>query len=159
MTARVIGWDAISVKFVQFEGAGDAPESGIYGTSDGGVAVAYGGAPIAKWGGTGGSSVPTQNGITAHSGGGQGSAVPLTGKINRVTTVAADHDSVLLPAAAAGAEIVVINAGAHILDVYPNGATDIINALAVETPFSPAATKVVIFFCGVAGIWNTLLTA
>ena len=41
--------------------------------------------------------VSVANALTAHSGGGQGSALALTASLNRVTTVAAAGDSVALP--------------------------------------------------------------
>src|SRR5262249_51571665 len=62
---------------------------------------------------TGGLNTGTAaNALTAHAGGGQGSALALTASINRVTTVATAADSVKLPAALAGQSIVVINAAA-----------------------------------------------
>lgn len=65
------------------------------------------------------------DGIVAHSGGGKPSATALTASINRVSTVAADHDSVILPVALAGMEIAIDNDGAKILDIYPNGSDTI----------------------------------
>lgn len=97
------------------------------------------------------------SGITAHSGGGQANATPLPAMINRVTTVAAAGDSVLLPAAVPGLQIMVVNATAtNSMNVYPNG-SDVINAAA--TVFAVAATKVAEFYCTNAGQWHTLLTA
>lgn len=58
-------------------------------------------------------------GITAHSGGGQASAVALTTEFNNVTTVAASADSVKLPSAAAGVRVIVKNNGANPLAVFP----------------------------------------
>lgn len=97
------------------------------------------------------------NGITAHSGGGQTNATPLTAMINRVTTVAAAADSVLLPASAPGMEITVVNATAtNAMTVYPTG-SDTINAAA--TSFSVVAAKTATFYCTNAGQWHSLLTA
>ena len=99
------------------------------------------------------------NAITAHSGGGQGSAVALTTAMNRVTTVAAPGNSVKLPAAAAGRSVVVINAAAaNAMDCFP-ASGDAINALTADTALSIAANKSVIFNCVVAGIWNSIVTA
>ena len=67
-------------------------------------------------------SLETQSnttGITAHSGGGQGSATQLTTMLNNVTTVGTAGDSVLLPATAAGLQITVANNGANSLNVFP----------------------------------------
>jgi hypothetical protein len=93
--------------------------------------------------------------ITAHSGGGQANAVPITTKVAYVTTVAADHDSVVLPAAVVGLSITILNEGAHILDVYGNG-TDTINAIAASSPLSLASPKTCILTCPVAGKWYSI---
>lgn len=61
----------------------------------------------------------TVTSLTAHSGGGQGSATQLAGGFNEVTTVAVAADSVKLPAAAAGSFVVVKNDGANAMDVFP----------------------------------------
>lgn len=106
-------------------------------------------------------------GLTAHSGGGQTSALPLTSAFNQVTTVAAGGDSVLLPPAVVGLSVIVNNlAASNSLDVYPSSATqggisggDSINALSVNAEFSVAADKTAMFFCIVAGFWCAILTA
>lgn len=99
------------------------------------------------------------NALTAHVGGGQGSATALTRQVNRVTTVASAADSVLLPAAIAGRVVTVINAAAaNAMDVFPQTG-EIINALSANTAISVAANKVINFYCAVAGTWNSLLTA
>jgi len=100
----------------------------------------------------------TLNGITAHAGGGQGSATPLPAMINRVTTVATTADSVLLPASAPGMQIMVVNAGANSMNVFP-ATGDAINALGANTAYAVAATKVVEFYCTNAGQWHSLLSA
>jgi hypothetical protein len=69
--------------------------------------------------------------ITAFSGGGQGSAVALTGEFNNITTVAAGYDSVKLPAAVLGQTVTVKNSGGNILSVFP-ATDDAINALAAN---------------------------
>lgn len=103
--------------------------------------------------------VSSANALTAHSGGGQGSALALTKGINRVTTVAADGDSVKLPAATAGSSMVVINAAAsNAMDCFP-ATGEVINALSANTALSIAANKTVIFFCAVNGTWNSVVTA
>lgn len=99
------------------------------------------------------------NALTAHAGGGQGSATALTKQINRVTTVGTAGDSVILPAATAGLAITVINAAAaNAMDVFPQSG-EVINALAADTALSVAANKTVIFFCAVNGTWNSVVTA
>ncbi len=68
--------------------------------------------------------------ITAHSGGGQGSATALTAPFNNVTVAAAPGDSVKLMVASAGAHQTVANNGLSPIDVFPvsgssiDGATD-----------------------------------
>lgn len=99
------------------------------------------------------------NGLTAFAGGGQGSAVPLTKSINRVTTVATAGDSVKLPAAIAGKSIVVINAAvSNAMDCFPDTG-EIINALSANAALSIDAGSVVQFFCAVTGTWNALVSA
>jgi hypothetical protein len=100
-----------------------------------------------------------EDGLTAHSGGGHaGLALSTLADVHRITTVAADHDSVLLPASQAGLNQYVVNAGAHILDIYGLG-TDTINAIAANSPLSIAAGKTVLLTCPVAGAWYGILTA
>lgn len=99
------------------------------------------------------------NALTAHAGGGQASALQLAKGINRVTVVATAGDSVKLPAAVAGMHVVVINAdAADAMDCFP-ASGESINALSADTALSIAANKTVAFFCAVAGIWNSIVTA
>ena len=76
-------------------------------------------------------------GFTAHAGGGQGSATTLGLGISVVTTVATDHNSVILPAGAVigGCWQTVVNNGAHILDIYPQLGGNI-NGLGVNAALS-----------------------
>jgi hypothetical protein len=99
---------------------------------------------------------PTQsavNSLTAFAGGGQGSATPLTAAINRVTTVATIGDSVLLPVSKVGMTIIVSNAGAQPMDVFPAG-TEVINSLAASTAVRINNGTTVAFWCSVAGTWH-----
>lgn len=104
------------------------------------------------------TTVSTSNGIVANPGGGQGGAVALTAEINRVTTVGTSGDSVKLPAAVAGLQITVYNAGANSLNVFPNTG-DAINALGANTAFAVAAGKNATFGCAVAGQYHAILSA
>ncbi len=101
------------------------------------------------------------DGITAHAGGGQASAVQLTNGWNRVTTVATAADSVQLPAALPGSQVLVINdAAANSLQVFgKNGNTDTIDGTAGATGEAIAAAKRRLFFCLTAGAWQSLLGA
>jgi hypothetical protein len=97
--------------------------------------------------------------ITAHAGGGQGSATPLTAMMNRITTVANSGDSVILPASVSGMSLTIINATAtNAMNLFPNG-TDQINALGASAAFSVAAGKTVEAYCVTAGQWHTILSA
>jgi hypothetical protein len=100
-----------------------------------------------------------QEGLTAHAGGGQSGATALTADLCRVTTVGTAADSVVLPVAAPGMEIVVINAAAaNSMNVFP-ASGDAINALSANAAFAVAAGKTCSFFSTLAGHWHTLLTA
>lgn len=104
---------------------------------------------------TGFNFISSANALTAHAGGGQGSALALPKAVNRVTTVATAGDSVLLPAALAGRSVIVINAAAsNAMDCFPQSG-EIINALAANTALSIAADSTVTFFCAVNGTWNS----
>jgi hypothetical protein len=94
------------------------------------------------------------NVITAHSGGGQGSAVLLTSEVNRVSTVAAAGDSVLLPVSAAGLTLYVINSGANSCNVFPQTG-DTIDGQAANTAVAQMANSIVIYSCSAAGAWST----
>src|ERR1700743_476527 len=81
-----------------------------------------------------------QNGITAHSGGTKAAAFQLPANVAQfeVDTVAADNDSVLLPAAKTGQSVAVFNNGGHILAIYGRG-SDTINGQATANALSLAA--------------------
>ena len=111
--------------------------------------------------GTNGTGAFTStNAITAFAGGGQASATALTASpsLNRITTVGTAGDSVKLPAATAGSQIVVLNTAANSCNVFP-ATGEVINALTANTAIALAGTKSEIFYCAVAGTWNTLLSA
>jgi hypothetical protein len=95
---------------------------------------------------------PAVSALTAHSGGGQSSALALTKAINNVTTVAAAGDSVRLPASAAGQEITITNSGANSMQVYGAG-TDTINGVATGTGVVQLPGQTVVYTCAVAGNW------
>ena len=97
----------------------------------------------------------TSNGLTAHAGGGQASALALTSGINNVTTVATANDSVKLPVSAAGMEILVINDSANAMQVFGAG-TDTINDIASATGVSQLAQSAVLYSSPVAGKWYSL---
>lgn len=105
-------------------------------------------------------------GITAHAGGGQANAVPLTAFINVISTVATGNDSVQLPSSqymSPGQEIVVVNdAAVNSLQVFGNG-LDTINDVATATGVAQAAGKTASYYlasysAGV-GKWYRVLSA
>ena len=95
---------------------------------------------------------PAVSALTAHSGGGQTSALALTKAVNNITTVAAAGDSVRLPASAAGLEITVTNSGANSMQVYGAG-TDTINGIATGTGVAQLPGQTVVYTAAVAGNW------
>ena len=95
--------------------------------------------------------------LTAHSGGGQGSALALTAGINKVTTVAAIADSVALPASAAGLFVTVINDAALSLQVFGAG-TDTINDVATATGVALPGKSSATYYCAAAGKWYSTAT-
>jgi hypothetical protein len=108
---------------------------------------------------TGVNKTSSANGLTAFSGGGQGSALQLAASINRVTTVAASNDSVKLPVSTAGSKCTVINSAAsNSMNVFPQSG-DQINALGANVAFAMIANKAADFYCAVAGQWNAVLSA
>lgn len=84
-------------------------------------------------------------GITAFSGGGQGSAVPLTTSFNVLGTVAAGGDSVALPAIYAVNSLVYIkNDGAESADVFPASGDDLGAGLDTAVALAAGESKVFI---------------
>ncbi len=57
--------------------------------------------------------------LSAHAGGGQGSATPAPSLLNIVTVCASNHDSVIVPNALPGTSGLIFNNTNQILDVYP----------------------------------------
>ncbi len=119
-------------------------------------ACAVAGSWFCEGAGTGFSAgLPTtlfSDNLTAHSGGTQGAALALPSAINRVGTVAAQADSVLLPPSAAGLAITVINNGVFPMQVFGAG-TDTINAIATATGISHGVGQIATYFCTIAGNW------
>ena len=98
-----------------------------------------------------------ESGLTALAGGAQ-AGTALQYAINRFTTVATGGDSAQLPPATVGREVIVINAGASSMNVFPQTG-EAIDAGAANAARAVANAKTCIFFCAVAGTWNSLLGA
>jgi hypothetical protein len=94
-------------------------------------------------------------GITAAVASNQAGGTPIRSAFNRVTTVANAGDSVTLPVALAGASLVITNASATSMDVFP-AVGGVINALSPNAAFAIAGGVTVMFVCSVAGTWNTI---
>lgn len=101
-------------------------------------------------------------GITAHAGGGQGSATALTAAINSIDTVATAADSVALPAPTfVGQRVTVINTTATSMQVFGAG-TDTINGVATATGVAQAAGKTADYIAittGAGAAWFRLISA
>ena len=110
-------------------------------------------APTASPTFTGTTKRSTTAGITAFATGGQASAVALTTDINEVSVCATNGDSVKLPAAVAGMEIITINHGAATLDIFPISG-DFINEQAVNTAVSIAIDATAVAYCYIADYWE-----
>ena len=99
------------------------------------------------------------NGMTAFATGGQASATLIITPLNRVTVVGTAADSVKLPVAAPGMQIVVANAHAtNSLNLFPNTG-DAINASAANVAFAIPAGKTASLYSMVAGNWHSVLSA
>jgi hypothetical protein len=96
-----------------------------------------------------------QDGITANAGGGQQAAYQITTQTARVTVVATAGDSVQLPSATPGIELLLINHGANSMQVFGNfiSGVDTIDDQAFGTGVSQMANSMVIYTCPVNGKW------
>lgn len=106
-----------------------------------------------------GAFAPAQfvKGVTAHAGGGQGSATVLPGTFSRVDTVATGADSVAAPVlATVGAQFWGRNASANSMQLFGQG-TDTINGVATGTGVAVAAGKCFHGFCVEAGKWELMV--
>ena len=92
--------------------------------------------------------------ITASPGGGQSGAFPINAQTSRVVTVATIGDSIMLPSATAGLELIVINHGLNAMQVFGNS-TDRIDDQAPGIGVAQMSNSMVIFTCVTAGNWYT----
>ena len=97
----------------------------------------------------------TNDNLTAHAGGGQTNAFQLGSvEISRITTVATTGDSVMLPPAQAGLDLMLINHGANAMQVFGQPG-DTINDVASATGVSQMQNSFVFYVCVSAGKWYT----
>lgn len=101
-----------------------------------------------------GAASQAQNALTALASGGQAGATQLRVGINRVTVCATAGDSCALPAAAAGITCTVLNQGATSVAIFPLGATDVIEGIAVTVAMLIPSGGSAEFRCAVAGTWD-----
>jgi hypothetical protein len=95
------------------------------------------------------------DGLSANAGGVQAAATPITTTIARFTTVGGAGYSAVLPAAAPGLVIDVVNASTtNSMAIFPAG-SDAINSLAGAAAFTLPQGGVVTFVSTIAGFWHT----
>ena len=103
-----------------------------------------------------------QDNLTAKAGGGQSttgtSVLSPTTQFARVTTCATIGDSITLPAAALGEDIVVFNGGAASMNLFP-ATGDAIGTGSANAAFAVGAGKGVYLFAVAAGRWLPVLSA
>jgi hypothetical protein len=100
------------------------------------------------------------NTITAHAGGTRALATKLTASLNRISVCATAGDSVALPPAVAGLDLLVINDGAAAGQVFADaGTTDTIDGVAAATgvPLTNAARAR--FSAPADGVWSSMAGA
>jgi hypothetical protein len=105
--------------------------------------------------------------LTAHAGGGQALATPISATTTRFA-VATAGDSAILPVAVPGLRYIVKNGSAAVaMNIFPQstpnpqvlGLTDTINGASANTAFSLPAAKACIFFCASASFWDVVQSA
>jgi len=97
-------------------------------------------------------------GLVAHAGGGQANALPLLVYMNEVATVATAADSVKLPLAVNGLEVLLSNSTATSMQVFGSG-TDTINGVATATGVAQAGGVCALYICtksAPAGTWRRI---
>lgn len=102
-----------------------------------------------------------QSGITATAGGGQANAFQISTQTTRINTVATAGDSVKLPPAVPGLELMLTNRGLNPMQVYGSNNPDLANAIdtidgqATTAGVSQMQNSLVIYTCSVTGLWET----
>lgn len=92
-------------------------------------------------------------GIIALAGGGAAGATLVNAQTTRISVVASRGDSIKLPPAAPGLELVVINDGANVAAVFPSG-SDAINGQASGASVLQMPQSIDVYACGIAGKWH-----
>jgi hypothetical protein len=100
-----------------------------------------------------------QDNLTANPGGGRANATPIVTQNARITTVATSGDSIILPAAVAGLEVVIAQHGANPCQVFGansvsgGGAVDTINDVAGTTGVSQMQGSIALYLCFSNSSW------
>jgi len=94
--------------------------------------------------------------LTASTTQSQVGGLALVSEVNNVSTVANANDTVVLPTAVAGREVVVRNSGANVLRIYPASGDDLGNG--VNTLATIAVGKVVRYIALDATTWKSELS-
>lgn len=102
-------------------------------------------------------SKTVQAGITADVGQAQGGS-PITANIAEIATCANANDSVTLPAAVAGLQVIVTNHGVAAADVFP-AAGDAIDEAAADTAKALAVNASMLCYAYDATNWECLTMA
>lgn len=103
-------------------------------------------------------TISSANAIVATPGGTQGTSLQLSAAISRITTVATVADAVKLPLAAPGMQLIVCNASANSMGIFPS-AGDAVNALGANAVYSLVAGKTAEFYAASGGFWHAVLSA
>jgi len=109
---------------------------------------------------TGGGGLTFASGLVAHAGGTRAAALPLMAAINHIGTCATAADSVSLPPAIGGQEVVVLNKGVAAMQVFAApGTSDTINGVIAATGISLASGGGETFVSPGPGLWFGILSA
>lgn len=104
------------------------------------------------------SKQSVQKGVTANTGSTQATGEKIIKDMVEIATCANAGDSLTLPIAVIGLQILIINHGANSADIFPN-VGDAINEAAVDTAKAVAADASMICTCWNDGQWECLTLA
>lgn len=96
----------------------------------------------------------SQDNITAAAGGGVANAYQITTQTSRIATVATIGDSIKLPPATAGLELIVVNHGANAVQVFGTNVDKVDDQLS-SAGVSQMSFSMVIYTCVTDGNWYT----
>lgn len=98
--------------------------------------------------------------VTAHAGGGQANATPITAGMTLIAVAATAGDSVVLPPAMGGQMVWIINGGAASAQIFTAvGLGGTINGIAGTTGIALAAGKAMQLVSPIQGAWFGVLSA